>query len=144
VVIQAQQNLVTGTRVRQAQTVRARQPGHRVPPVNTTSSTLAMLAATIEGNRAVCGGIGLRLRVTLAAVTGPSRLRMPAMLIVRVKVNIVAGVTAQAVAAARGRALRSLLAAVSVSEPVDVGIKTADGVAAQTEKPDETGPSAAG
>jgi hypothetical protein len=93
------------------------------------------MGATIEGNRTVCDGVGPRSRVTLEAVARSSRLRPPATLVVRARVNVVSGVTARAIAAAQGRALRSLPATLGESGPADqVEIKKADGAAAQAEE----------
>jgi len=90
--------------------------------------------ATIEGTRTVCGGIGPWSRVALVAVAGSSRLRPPATFVVRARLNVVSGVTARAVAAAQGRAFRSLLATLDASGPADqVEIKKADGAAVQAE-----------
>jgi hypothetical protein len=94
-----------------------------------------LAGATIEGSRTACDGVGPRSCVTLVVVTRHSRLRLPATLVVRARVTVVKGVTAQAVAAAQGRALRSLLATLGAPGPAgQVDIENADGSAAQAEE----------
>jgi hypothetical protein len=75
--------------------------------------------ATIEGSRAPCRGSGPRLVAILVAVARRERGGLPAMLMVRLRVSVVSGTTAQAVAAAQGHALRSLVASLDVPGPAD-------------------------
>jgi hypothetical protein len=71
--------------------------------------------------------------VTLLVVA--RHLRPPATLVVRARVNVVSGATAQAVGAAQGRVLQSLLATLSAPGPTDLmEIEKVDGVPTQTDE----------
>ncbi len=75
------------------------------------------------------------MSVTLVAVARLSGGRPPVALIVRARVNVVGGVTAQAVGAAQGHALRSLLATLSACEPLDpMEINKVDGASVATQE----------
>jgi hypothetical protein len=93
------------------------QPGS---PCRSRSGVVATSYHT--GRFTKIGRLSKALRVLTPADRGYGKdfARRPSVApIIRVKVNVVSGVTAQAVGAAQGRALRSLIAALSAPGPAD-------------------------